>query len=132
MQIDMWTVVIWSKSKPELEFQHGGRLGEFNGTEVWLRARHNASVISVSQAEATAIDVSNKLAVICSKARMFGDLYLTRFRTGSQSSSQRIGKMWYTTEFVHQFYKFLVLHSTASIAQFEKDRTQHLIINNHK
>jgi len=28
---DMSTAVIWSKSKPEIEFQYGGRLGEFNG-----------------------------------------------------------------------------------------------------
>jgi len=27
----MSTAVIWSKSKPEVEFQYGGRLGEFNG-----------------------------------------------------------------------------------------------------
>ena len=28
---DMSTALIWSKSKPEVEFQYGGRLGEFNG-----------------------------------------------------------------------------------------------------
>jgi len=28
---DMSTAVIWSKSKPDVEFQYGGRLGEFNG-----------------------------------------------------------------------------------------------------
>jgi len=28
---DMSTAVIWSKSKPKVEFQYGGRLGEFNG-----------------------------------------------------------------------------------------------------
>jgi len=27
----MSTAVIWSKSKPEVEFQYGGRLGEFHG-----------------------------------------------------------------------------------------------------
>jgi len=27
----MSTVVMWSKSKPDVEFQYGGRLGEFNG-----------------------------------------------------------------------------------------------------
>jgi len=27
----MSTAVIWSKSQPEVEFQYGGRLGEFNG-----------------------------------------------------------------------------------------------------
>jgi len=27
----MSTAVIWSKSKPDVEFQYGGRLGEFNG-----------------------------------------------------------------------------------------------------
>jgi len=32
VQNDMSTAVIWSKSKPDVEFQYGGRLGEFNGT----------------------------------------------------------------------------------------------------
>jgi len=27
----MSTAVMWSKSKPNVEFQYGGRLGEFNG-----------------------------------------------------------------------------------------------------
>ena len=31
VQNDMSTSVIWSKSKPDVEFQYGGRLGEFNG-----------------------------------------------------------------------------------------------------
>jgi len=31
VQNDTPTAVIWSKSKPEVEFQYGGRLGEFNG-----------------------------------------------------------------------------------------------------
>ena len=31
IQNDMSTAVIWSKSKPDVEFQYGGRLGEFNG-----------------------------------------------------------------------------------------------------
>jgi len=30
VQNDMLTAVIWSKSKPDIEFQYGGRLGEFN------------------------------------------------------------------------------------------------------
>jgi len=30
VQNDMLTAVMWSKSKPEIEFQYGGRLGEFN------------------------------------------------------------------------------------------------------
>ena len=30
MQNDMSTAVMWSKSKQHVEFQHGGRLGEFN------------------------------------------------------------------------------------------------------
>ena len=30
VQNDMSTAVIWSKSKPDVEFQYGGRLGEFN------------------------------------------------------------------------------------------------------
>jgi len=31
LQNDMSTAVMWSKSKPDVEFQYGGRLGEFNG-----------------------------------------------------------------------------------------------------
>ena len=31
MQNDMSTAVMWSKLKPGVEFQYGGRLGEFNG-----------------------------------------------------------------------------------------------------
>ena len=31
MQNDMSTAVMWSKSKPDVEFQYGGRLGAFNG-----------------------------------------------------------------------------------------------------
>ena len=31
MQNGMSTAVIWSKSKPDVEFQYGGRLGEFSG-----------------------------------------------------------------------------------------------------
>ena len=31
MQNDMSTAVIWSKSKQDVEFQYGGRLGEFHG-----------------------------------------------------------------------------------------------------
>jgi len=31
VQNDLSTAVIWSKSKPDVEFQYGGRLGEFNG-----------------------------------------------------------------------------------------------------
>jgi len=31
VQNDMSTAVIWSKSKPDVEFQYGERSGEFNG-----------------------------------------------------------------------------------------------------
>jgi len=31
LQNDMSTAVIWSKSKLDVEFQYGGRLGEFHG-----------------------------------------------------------------------------------------------------
>ena len=31
VQNDMSNAVMWSKSKPGVEFQYGGRLGEFNG-----------------------------------------------------------------------------------------------------
>jgi len=31
VQNDMSTAVIWSKSKPDVEFQYGGRLGKFHG-----------------------------------------------------------------------------------------------------
>ena len=31
VQNDMLTAMIWSKSKPDVEFQYGGRLDEFHG-----------------------------------------------------------------------------------------------------
>ena len=31
VQYDMSTALMWSKSKPGVKFQNGGRLGEFNG-----------------------------------------------------------------------------------------------------
>jgi len=31
VQNDMSTAVMWLKSQPDVEFQYGGRLGEFNG-----------------------------------------------------------------------------------------------------
>jgi len=31
LQNDMSTAVIWSESKPDVEFQYGGRLGDFSG-----------------------------------------------------------------------------------------------------
>ena len=31
VQNDMSTAVMWSKSKPDVEFQYGGRFGEFSG-----------------------------------------------------------------------------------------------------
>jgi len=31
VQKEMSTALMWSKSKPDVEFQYGGRLGEFNG-----------------------------------------------------------------------------------------------------
>jgi len=36
----MSTAVIWSKSKPEVEFQYGGRLGEFNGMSYQSHVSH--------------------------------------------------------------------------------------------
>ena len=38
MQNDMSTAVMWSKSKPDVEFQYGGRLDEFNGMSSQTRA----------------------------------------------------------------------------------------------
>ena len=40
VQNDMSTAVIWLKSKPELEFQYGGRLGEFNGMSSQSHVSH--------------------------------------------------------------------------------------------
>ena len=36
----MSTAVIWPKSKPEVEFQYGGRLGEFNGMSTQSHLPH--------------------------------------------------------------------------------------------
>ena len=44
MQNDMLTAVIWSKSKLDVEFQYGGRLGEFNGMSSHSRLPHCMAV----------------------------------------------------------------------------------------
>jgi len=40
VQNDMSTAVIWSKSKPDVEFQYGGRFGEFNGMSPQSHVSH--------------------------------------------------------------------------------------------
>jgi len=40
VQNDMSTAVMWSKSKPDVEFQYGGRLGEFNGMKSQSHVSH--------------------------------------------------------------------------------------------
>jgi len=40
VQNDMSTAVMWSKSKPDVEFQYGERLGEFNGTSSQSHVSH--------------------------------------------------------------------------------------------
>ena len=40
MQNNMSTAVMWSKSKPDVEFQYGGRLGEFNGMSFHSHVSH--------------------------------------------------------------------------------------------
>jgi len=36
----MSTAVMWSKSKPDVEFQYGGHLGEFNGMSSQSHVSH--------------------------------------------------------------------------------------------
>jgi len=40
VQNDMSTAVMWSKSKPDVEFQYNGRLGEFNGMSSQSHVSH--------------------------------------------------------------------------------------------
>ena len=40
VQNDMSTTVMWSKSKPGVEFQYDGRLGEFNGMSLQSHVSH--------------------------------------------------------------------------------------------
>jgi len=40
VQNDMSTAVMWSKSKRDVEFQYGGRLGEFNGMSSQSHVSH--------------------------------------------------------------------------------------------
>ena len=40
MQNDMSTAVMWSKSKPAVEFLYGGRFGEFNGMSSQSHVSH--------------------------------------------------------------------------------------------
>ena len=40
MQNDMSSAVVWSKSKPDVDFQYGGRLREFNGMSSQSHVSH--------------------------------------------------------------------------------------------
>jgi len=40
VQNDMSTAVMWSKSRPDVEFQYGGRLGEFSGMSSQSHVSH--------------------------------------------------------------------------------------------
>ena len=40
VQNNMSTAVIWQKSKPDVEFQYGGRLGEFTGMSSQSHVSH--------------------------------------------------------------------------------------------
>jgi len=40
VQNDMSTAVMWSKWKPDVEFQYGGRMGEFNGMSFQSHVSH--------------------------------------------------------------------------------------------
>ena len=40
VQNDITTAVMWSKSKPDVEFQYDGRLGEFNGMSSQSHVSH--------------------------------------------------------------------------------------------
>ena len=40
VQNDMSLPVLWSKSKPDVEFQYGGRLGEFDGMSSQSHLQH--------------------------------------------------------------------------------------------
>jgi len=40
VQNDMSTAMMWSKSKPDVEFQYGGRLDKFNGTSSQSHVLH--------------------------------------------------------------------------------------------
>jgi len=40
VQSDMSTAVIWSKSKPDVEFQYGGRFGKFHGMSSQSHVSH--------------------------------------------------------------------------------------------
>jgi len=48
VQNDMSTAVMWSKSKPDVEFQYGGRLGEFNGMSSQSHVSH-CRVVSLGE-----------------------------------------------------------------------------------
>jgi len=48
VQNNMSTAVIWSKSKPDVEFQYGERLGEFNGMLSQSQVSH-CRVLSLSE-----------------------------------------------------------------------------------
>jgi len=71
VQNDMSTAVIWSKAKPEVEFQYGGRLGEFNGMPSQSHLPHckvlppGEFTVMIPEPHATLQAVIGKILFIC-------------------------------------------------------------------
>jgi len=60
VQNDMSTTVMWSKSKPDVEFQYGGRLGEFNGMSSQSHIDYRLLSHSAMRLSETAGDVKHR------------------------------------------------------------------------
>ena len=70
MQNDMSTAVMWSKSKPDVEFQYGRRFGEFNGMSSQSHVSH-CRVLPVMYTVLSSLDACGCLGVAAAAAGVF-------------------------------------------------------------
>jgi len=115
VQNDMSTVVMWSKSKPYVEFQYGGRLGKFNGMSSQSHVSHcrvlplGDFAVTIPEPHATLQGVRIPSAIL--KIVLHHIFFvLMQFR------------LWWAAAFVsspiHLFVLFFVLYGTEYILLF--------------
>jgi len=56
VQNDMSTAVMWSKSKPDVEFQYGVRVGEFNSMSSHIHVISHCRVLPLGQFTVTILE----------------------------------------------------------------------------
>jgi len=118
VQNDMSTAVMWSKSKPDVEFQYGGRFGKFNGMSSQSHLPHCRVLplgefnvmIPESHATLQGVRISSAILKIVFRHILFFVLFLMQFRlwlaTAFVSSPIHLLYMYISTDYVEWPVRF--------------------------